>query len=122
MHFPMKIQKNCKNSITCASFRTLFDTVISEFPATRSRLAEYARIIHNNALERTLVKLKNGDVSSLTQNEDSEFYGIEIIPESPESIASYIMIAWLNVVRKYVALHGILESNIQIRSYYSTYI
>ena len=78
-----------KDELTCADVRSLFDAVISDYPASRLRLAKNAdRLVHNSVFERALVKIQNVGSSGLGPDEAKMVECLLIEPNNESEAAN----------------------------------
>ncbi|GMF63906.1 unnamed protein product [Phytophthora fragariaefolia] len=56
-----------KSTLTMSAVRRLFDQVVKEYPALKSRLGATAQIVNNPYLEQGLVKLQRGEALTIAE-------------------------------------------------------
>ncbi|KAE9042569.1 hypothetical protein PR001_g3784 [Phytophthora rubi] len=56
-----------KSTLTMSAVRRLFDQVVKEYPALKSRLGATAQIVNNPHLEQGLVKLQRGEALTIAE-------------------------------------------------------
>jgi hypothetical protein len=86
-----------KSTLTMSAVRRLFDQVVKEYPALKSRLGATAQIVNNPHLEQGLVKLQRGEALTIAERSACAGFrstALERVPAQDDGNSSIVKAAF----------------------------